>query len=164
MIRRVVAACVFAMCAVSTAFAQPPDGSAVLRGAGVDVPRRGGAEAAFDAGLRGPSPVPPGAFATLIVGMGPVGTTARVRNAYAFGVLAGRSARTVPPGELAGAGIALLQMIAEDDRRARIAGVRVAGLVFAAPVDGGPPPMRPRGLDEGVLLMLNATDARERLA
>jgi hypothetical protein len=146
------------------AFAQAPDGNAVLRGAGVQVPRRGGAEAAFDAGLRGPAPVPPGAIGTLIVGMGPVGNTARVRNAYAFGVLAGRSGRPVPPGELSGAGIALLQMMVADDRNTRVAGARVAGLVFAAPIDGQPAPPRPRGLTEGAVLMLNAAHEDEQLA
>ena len=48
--------------------------------------------------------------------MGPVGSVPRVRNAYAFGVLAGRSARGVAPGELAGAGVALIPMVVSDDR------------------------------------------------
>jgi len=143
--------------------AQPPDANAVLRGAGVAVPR-GGAEAAFDAGLTGPSPVPPGAFGLLIVGMGPVGSEARVRSAYAFGVLAGRSARQVPAGELMGAGIALLQMIVSDNRDSRMAGCRVAGHVFAAPIDGGPPPPRPAGLAEAIVLQLNQPRADEQAA
>ena len=58
--------------------AQAPDGNAVLRAAGVEVPR-GGAEAAFDLGLTGPDPVPPGAFPTLIVGMGPASRVACAR-------------------------------------------------------------------------------------
>lgn len=147
----------------ATMAAQAPDGNAVLRAAGVDVPR-GGAEAAFDAGLVGPSPVPPGAFATLIIGMGPVGPRARARNAYAFGVLAGRSGRNVPLGELAGAGIALLQMIADEDRNTRIAGTRVAGRVFAAPLDGKPGAPRPKGLEQTVLQMLNVPNQDEQAA
>ena len=143
--------------------AQVPDGTAVLRAAGVEVPR-GGAEAAFNEGLAGPSPVPPGAFATLIVGMGPVGPRARARNAYAFGVLAGRSGRNVPLGELAGAGIALQQMIADEDRNTRIAGIRVAGRAFATPLDGKPAAARPIGLEQAVLLMLNVANPDEQAA
>jgi hypothetical protein len=158
-----VALALAAVVAVPALGAQAPDGNAVLRGAGVAVPR-GGAAAAFDAGLTGPEPVPPGAFATLIIGMGPVGDSARVRNAYAFGVLAGRSARHVPPSELAGAGVTLVQMLASDDRNARIAGSRVAGHVFAAPIDGLPAPMRPAGLLEGIFGLFNTGNEAERLA
>lgn len=149
---------------VSAAAAQAPDGDRILRGAGVDVPRRGGAETAFDRWMTGPAPVPPGAFAELIVGMGPVGTTARIRAAYAFGVLAGRSGRTVPPGPMAGAGVALLQMIHAEDRRVRVAGARVAGRLFAAPIDGGPPPIRPAGLEVSLVLLLNESREDERMA
>ena len=143
--------------------AQAPDGSNVLRAAGVEVPR-GGAEAAFDEGMVAPTPIPPGAFATLIVGMGPVGPRARARNAYAFGVLAGRSGRNVPPGELAGAGITLSQMIAAEERAVRIAGMRVAGHVFAAPLDGKPAATRPQGLEQAVLMMLNTLNSDEQAA
>ena len=146
-----------------TLLAQAPNGRAILIGAGVEVPR-GGTEAAFDAWLTGPTPIPPGAITQLIVGMGPVGSTPRVRNAYAFGVLAGRSARGVPPGELAGAGIALISMLVSDDRSTRIAGSRVAGRVFAAPIDGGPVPVRPTGLIEAVVMLLNAKDEKEQAA
>lgn len=159
---RLIAA-VLAVSSLSTLGAQAPDGNAVLRAAGVEVPR-GGAEAAFDAGLVGPSPVPPGAFGTLIVGMGPVGPRARPRNAYAFGVLAGRSGRNVPLGELAGAGIALLQMIAAEERATRVAGMRVAGRVFAVPLDGKPAPGRPQGLEQAALLMLNTSNQDEQAA
>ncbi len=146
-----------------TLLAQAPNGRAILVGAGVEVPR-GGPEAAFDAWLTGPPPIPPGAITQLIVGMGPVGNVPRVRNAYAFGVLAGRSARTVAPGELAGAGIALISMVVSDDRSTRVAGSRVAGRVFATPVDGGPMPVRPVGLIEAVVMLLNAKDEREQAA
>jgi len=143
--------------------AQPPDGRAILRGAGVDVPR-GGPEAAFDAGMTAPAPVPPGAVSALIVGMGPVAEGPRIRNAYAFAVLAGRSARTVRANELAGASVALLNMMVADSKRTRIAGVRVAGYVFAAPIDGGPEPARPSGLLEAVVLLLNSPDEQEQVA
>ena len=143
--------------------AQVPNGRAILIGAGVEVPR-GGPEAAFDAWLTGPAPIPPGAITQLIVGMGPVGNVPRVRNAYAFGVLAGRSARTVAPGELLGAGVALISMLVSDDRSTRVAGSRVAGRVFAAAVDGGPTPARPTGLIEAVVMLLNAKDEREQAA
>ena len=146
-----------------TLLAQAPNGRAILVGAGVEVPR-GGPEAAFDAWLTSPPPIPPGAITQLIVGMGPVGNVPRVRNAYAFGVLAGRSARTVAPGELAGAGIALISMVVSDDRSTRIAGSRVAARVFATPVDGGPMPVRPVGLIEAVVMLLNAKDEREQAA
>jgi hypothetical protein len=143
--------------------AQAPDGNAVLRGAGVDLPRRG-AEEAFELGLQGVGPVPPGAFATLIIGMGPVGAAPRMRAAYAFGVLAGRSARAVPPSELAGAGVALQQMLVADERRVRIAGARVSGRVFAAPIDGKPAPTRPAGLEAALIGMLNQSNDDEQEA
>jgi len=161
--RRVVALALALLVASLPLHAQAPDGNAVLRAAGVAVPR-GGAAAAFDAGLTGPEPVPPGAFATLIIGMGPVGNAARVRNAYAFGVLAGRSARHVPRGELAGAGVTLVQMLASDDRNSRVAGCRVAGYVFAAPIDGQSPPMRPAGLLEGIFGLFNTGSKAEQMA
>ena len=91
--RRAAGGLVLMVVAASQVGAQAPDGNAMLRAAGVELGREG-AEGAFDAGLEGPTPVPRGAFPTLVVGMGPVGPRARVRNAYAFGVLAGRSGRS----------------------------------------------------------------------
>jgi hypothetical protein len=79
-------------------------------------------------------------------------------------VLAGRSGRNVPLGELAGAGIALLQMIADEDRNTRIAGIRVAGRAFATPLDGKPAAARPIGLEQAVLLMLNVANPDEQAA
>ncbi len=158
MTRAIVAA------AVAASLAQAPDGDRVLRGAGVDVPRRGGAEAAFDRWMVAPDPVPPTAFAELLIGMGPVGTSARIRCTYAFGVLGGRSARRVPPGPLQGAGIAVLQMMNTDDSRVRVAAARVAGRLFAAPVDGLPPPPRPSGLEASLMALLNVPDEDEQLA
>jgi hypothetical protein len=160
--RRVLAALLVVATAIGVS-AQAPDGNAVLRGAGVTLPR-GGAETAFDEWIPAPSPVPPGAFATLIVGMGPVSPTPRVRATYAFGVLAGRSGRSVPPPEMAGAGVVFIQMILAPDRRVRVAAARVAGRVYAQPIDGGPAPQRPTGLEAALFAMLNQPDETEQLA
>jgi hypothetical protein len=108
--------------------------------------------------------VPGAAFSSLIVGMGPIGPKTRVKNAYAFGVLAGRSGRNVPVGGAAGAGVTLLQMITAEERSVRIAGTRVAGFVFAAPIDGKAAPQRPNGLVEAVLLALNMQNPDEQAA
>lgn len=150
--------------AVAMSLVQAPDGDTVLRGAGVDVPRRGGAETAFDRWILPPEPVPPTAFAELLVGMGPVGSSSRVRCTYAFGVLAGRSGRHVPPGPMQGAGIALIQMMNTDDTRVRVAAARVAGRVFAAPIDGAPAPQRPSGLEAALMVLLNESREDEQLA
>jgi hypothetical protein len=147
----------------SLASAQAPDGNAMLRAAGVEV-GRDGSEGAFDAGVVVATPVPASAFPALIIGMGPVGPPSRVRNAYAFGVLAGRSGRNVPVGGSAGAGVALLQMITAEERSVRVAGTRVAGFVFAAPIDGKAPPQRPNGLVEAVLLGLSVQNTDEQAA
>jgi hypothetical protein len=143
--------------------AQAPDGNSVLRGAGVDLPR-GGAEAAFDQWMVAPTPVPPGAFATLLVGMGPVSPSPRVRATYAFGVLAGRSGRAVPAPELTGAGVVFIQMLLAQDRRVRVAAARVAGRVYAQPIDGGPVPVRPAGIEAALFALLNQADETEQLA
>jgi hypothetical protein len=162
MTRRVLAGLLVASTAIGLP-AQAPDGNAVLRGAGVVLPR-GGAETAFDQWMVAPAPIPPGAFATLLVGMGPVDPTPRVRATYAFGVLAGRSARSVPPPELAGAGVVIIQMLLAPDRRVRVAAARVAGRVSAQPVDGGPVPVRPTGLEAALFAILNQPDETEQLA
>ena len=101
---------------------------------GIEVPGRN-FEAAFDAGVAPTVPLTPGAFATP-VGMLEVETGGnRVAAAYAFGILAGRSALGAAPEELAVVTQALRQMIVADDRRTRIAGARVAGRVLAASFD-----------------------------
>src|SRR5690606_24930742 len=149
---------------ISVGLAQAPNGDSILRGAGVDVPRRGGAETAFGRWVRPPEPVPPTAFAELLIGMGPVGNSSRIRCTYAFGVLAGRSGRHVPPGPLQGGGIALIQMMNTDDRDVRVAAARVAGRVYAAPIDGLPAPPRPSGLEAALLVLLNESHEDEQLA
>ena len=161
--RPAAAAFVLSLLAASHLSAQAPDGNAMLRAAGVEV-GRDGAEGAFDSGQIVSPPVPGAAFSSLIVGMGPIGPKTRVKNAYAFGVLAGRSGRNVPVGGAAGAGVTLLQMITADERSVRIAGTRVAGFVFAAPIDGKAAPQRPNGLVEAVLLALSMQNPDEQAA
>jgi hypothetical protein len=161
--RPAATAIVLSLLAASHVSAQAPDGNAMLRAAGVEV-GRDGAEGAFDAGQTVSPPVPGAAFSSLIVGMGPIGPKTRVKNAYAFGVLAGRSGRNVPVGGAAGAGVTLLQMITAEERSVRIAGTRVAGFVFAAPIDGKAAPQRPNGLVEAVLLALNMQNPDEQAA
>ena len=161
--RRAATAFVLSLLAGSHLSAQAPDGNAMLRAAGVEV-GRDGAEGAFDSGQTVSPPVPAAAFSSLIVGMGPIGPKTRVKNAYAFGVLAGRSGRNVPVGAAAGVGVTLLQMITAEERSVRIAGTRVAGFVFAAPIDGKAAPQRPNGLVEAVLLALNMQNPDEQAA
>ena len=81
--RRAATAFVLSVLAASHLGAQAPDGNAMLRAAGVEV-GRDGAEGAFDSGQTVSPPVPPSAFSSLIVGMGPIGPKTRVKNAYAF--------------------------------------------------------------------------------
>lgn len=150
--------------ALASSLVQAPDGDRVLRGAGVDVPRRGGAQTAFDRWVPAPEPVPPTAFAELLIGMGPVGSSSRIRCTYAFGVLGGRSGRRVPPGPLQGAGIAMIQMMNTDDYRVRVAAARVVGRVFAAPIDGAPAPARPAGLEAALMVLLNEPREDEQVA
>jgi hypothetical protein len=134
----------------------------VLLRHGVGLPERG-IEGAFDDGLAPVVPVTPGSFA------GPLATLAtggrdRIAAAYTFGILAGRSGRGAAPGEVAAAGQALLQMIASEDRRSRIVGARVAGRIFAVPLDGAAvnPPVP--GLVDALFGLLNQSNETELLA
>ena len=131
---------------------------------GIEVPGNN-FEAAFDAGVAPTVPLTPGAFATP-VGMLEVETGGnRVAAAYAFGILAGRSALGAAPEELAAVVQALRQMIVADDRRTRIAGARVAGRVLAASFDArGVRPPVPAGLVDGLFVLLNRSTEREQLA
>ena len=131
---------------------------------GIEVPGNN-FEAAFDAGIAPTVPLTPGAFATP-VGMLEVETGGnRVAAAYAFGILAGRSALGAAPEELAVVVHALQQMIVADDRRTRIAGARVAGRVLAASFDArGVRPPVPAGLVDGLFVLLNRSSEREQLA
>ncbi len=124
--------------------------------------------------------VTPGSFAA------PLGMLATSRGgdliaaAYAFGILAGRSGQAAAPAELAAAGQTLVQMIGSEDRKARIAGARVAGRVYAVPFDVVPRPgsgqaprqgsgqaaagVLPQGLVDALFSLFNRTNETEQLA
>ena len=131
---------------------------------GIDLPGKS-FEAGFDAGLAPSVPVGAGSFATPLATLS-VGTGgARVAAAYAFGILAGRSALATSPAELAAASQALVRMISSSDRRSRIAGARVAGRVLAASfAPGGVRPPVPAGLTDGLFALLNQPNEFEQLA
>ena len=136
----------------------------VLARHGVELPGKN-FEAAFDAGLVPTVAVGAGAFATPLARLSVATGSDRVAAAYAFGILAGRSAREALPGELAAAGQALVQMMGSGDRRSRIAGARVAGRVLAASLEpGGVRPPLPAGLTEGLFSLLNQPNEYEQLA
>jgi hypothetical protein len=131
---------------------------------GIELPGRS-FEAAFDAGLAPVVPVTPGAFATPLAMLSATTGADRVAAAYAFGILAGRSARAASSPELAAAGQSLLQMMTSDDRRTRIAGARVAGRVLAVSFDPrGFRPPAPAGLTDGLFALLNRSNEVEQLA
>jgi HEAT repeat protein len=106
----------------------------------------------------------------------------RIAAAFAFGVLAGRSALEVAPGELTAAGQALLQMMVSQDRKSRIVAARVAGRVLAAPFDSaasakasasaaatadksaGQAATVPQGMIEALYQMWNSSNDTEQLA
>lgn len=136
----------------------------VLARHGIELPGKS-FEAAFDAGLAPATAVTPGSFATPL-GLLSAGTGGdRIAAAYAFGILAGHSARAASTAELAAAGEALLQMLGADDRRSRVAGARVAGRVLAASFDqGGFRPPVPAGLTDGLFALLNRPSETEQLA
>ena len=136
----------------------------VLARHGVQVPGKS-LEAAFDAGAVATVPLQPGSLATPLAMLTAATGADRIAAAYAFGILAGRSARTTPPQELAAAGQVLLMMVASDDRRSRIAGARVAGRVFAAPFDPrAVRPQVPAGLTDGLFALMNQSGETEQLA
>lgn len=131
---------------------------------GVELPGNS-LEAAFDAGVEPTIPVSAGSFATPLAMLSASTGGERIAAAYAFGILAGRSSRMVLPQELAAAGQALLLMAASDDRRARIAGARVAGRVFAAPFDAkARKPVVPAGMTDALFALWNRSGETEQLA
>lgn len=147
----------------TTADAQPILGEVMARH-GIELPGKS-FEAGFDAGLVPTVPVGPGSFATPLAMLSAAAGGDRVAAAYAFGMLAGRSATAASPAELAAAGQALVQMIGSGDRRSRIAGARVAGRVLAASFDpGGVRPPLPAGLSNGLFSLLNQPNEYEELA
>lgn len=146
-------ALVFAVTSVPVASGQSTLGEVMARH-GV-LPPGGSFERAFDEGMTPSTPVTPGSLATplalLTSGIG----ADRIAAAYAFGILAGRSGRAASSQEVAAAGLALVQMIGDADRRTRIAGARVAGRVFALPFDARTAMVLPPGLIDALFAQLN---------
>ncbi len=131
---------------------------------GVELPGKS-FEAAFDDGLTPTVAVTAGSFATPLAMLAVATGGDRIAAAYAFGILAGRSARGASSAELGAAGQALLQMIASEDRRSRIAGARVVGRVLAASFDArGVRPSVPAGMTDGLFALLNRPGETEQLA
>jgi hypothetical protein len=124
-----------------------------------------GPEGAFDEGSLPTIPIQAGAFAApLAVLLSDKGSD-QIKAAYTFGILAGRYGRSVPAAELSAAGESLVQMIASNNRKTRIAGARVAGRIFAMPLTVSTPTApRPSGLVEALFVILNSSDQREQLA
>lgn len=150
--------------AVAGRAAAQPSMIDVMTRHGVELPGRS-FEAAFDQGLAPSVPVTPGSFATPLAMLAAGTGGDRIAAAYAFGILAGRSAKATSPQELAAAGQPLLQMIGSDDRRSRIAAARVAGRVFAAPFDpSATRPVVPAGLIDGLFALWNRSGEFDQLA
>ena len=136
----------------------------LLQRHGVQV-RDGSFEAAFDAYAAPTVPVTPGSLATPLALLTSAGGSEQIAAAYAFGILGGRSGRAASDPELAAAGQALVAMIGSVDRKSRIAGARVAGRLFAAPLDrSGSRPALPPGMVDGLFALLNHDDQTEQLA
>ena len=119
------------------------------------LPPNGSFERAFDEGMTPSTAVTPGSFATPLAMMS--STTGNDRNAaaFAFGILAGRGGRAATSQELMAAGQSLIQMMGDPDRRARVAGARVAGRVFAVPFDAKVAVPLPPGLIDALFTLLN---------
>ena len=148
---------------VSAASAQPTLVE-LLKRHGIAV-KAGDFDAAFDAFAVPTVPVTPGSFATPLAVLKTALGNERIDGAYAFGILAGRSGRAAPAPERAAAGQALLVMMGSGDRRARIAGARVAGRLFAASFEqSGPRPEVPLGTIDALFAMLNGDSEAEQLA
>jgi hypothetical protein len=146
---------------VPGAMAQPPLAEVMLHH-GVQV--KGGYAAAFEAHTVPNGPVTAGSLAAPLALLAASAGRDRIDAAYAFGILAGRSGRAASPQQLAAAGQALVAMLADADRRSRIAGARVAGRVFAAPFDrSAVRPTRPAGLREALFAVLNGDDQVDQL-
>ena len=145
-----------------TVSAQSPLADLLLRH-GVQV-KDGSFDVAFDAHAEPTVPVTPGSFATPLAVLTSYGGSEQIAAAYAFGILAGRSGRAASPQELAAAGQALVAMIGAEDRRSRIAGARVAGRIFAAPMDrSGVAPTLPPGMLDALFALFNHDDQIEVL-
>ncbi|MGH9200022.1 MAG: HEAT repeat domain-containing protein [Vicinamibacterales bacterium] len=124
-----------------------------------------GPEGAFDEGSLPTIPIQSGAFAAPLAVLLSEKGSGRIKAAYTFGILAGRYGRSVPAAELTAAGESFVQMIVADNRKARIAGARVAGRVFATPLTvAAPLSPRPSGLVDALFALLNSSDTNEQLA
>jgi hypothetical protein len=110
------------------------------------------------------TPVTPGSFATPLAVMTTGSGGDRIKAAYAFGILAGRSGRAASIEELAAAGQALAQMLTSADRRTRIAGARVAGRVYAVPFDARGAATAAPGLVDALFTLFNSSNEIEQLA
>jgi hypothetical protein len=155
-------ALVFGAISVSSAVAQTSLVD-LMRRHGLDV-KAGAFDVAFDANASPAVPVTPGSFATPLAVLTSTTGAERIDGAYAFGILAGRSGRACAPQELDAAGVALLQMMHADDRRSRIAGARVAGRIFAVPLDRARPRAAvPAGMVDALFDLLNVDQEIEQL-
>lgn len=162
--RRVASAALALIVAgVSTASAQAMLLDVMTRH-GVQLPDRD-FERGFDEGMAPSVPVTTGSFATPLAVMTSGSGGGRIAAAFAFGILAGRSGRAASAPELTAAGQVLVQMIASDDRRSRVAGARVAGRVFAVPFDvKAAGAAVPGGFAEALFVLLNRTSEIDQLA
>jgi len=163
MLRRFVAACGVASCVwiPAAALAQSPLREAIQR-QGVPLDSRG-IEGAFDDGVAPAIPVTPGSFAVPLAMLAGSDGRERIEAAYAFGVLAGRSAKAAAPADLSAATTSFIQMMTSTDRRTRVAGARVAGRMLAVPLDGAPP-ATPQALVDAAFTVLNQDSEVEQLA
>jgi hypothetical protein len=157
-----------AVAAIASASGAPAAAQQVLvetlRAYGVTLPERG-IEGAFDEEQVPTRGLKPGALAAPLALLTAGSLREQVAAAYTFGILAGRSAVNVTPEELALAGRQLTQMVGAADRRARIAGARVAGRVFTVPFDTPPgQARRPAGLVEALFAQWNRPDDYDQLA
>lgn len=123
-----------------------------------------GFEGAFDDNEEPLLEPTPGSFAAPLAMLATSTGGDRIAAAYAFGILAGKSAPDVAAGELTAAGRALLNMIGSQDRRTRIVGARVAGRVFAVPFESKATGTVPQGLVEALFQMWNSSNDTEQLA
>jgi hypothetical protein len=135
----------------------------VMQRHGIQV-RPGAFDAAFDANVAPSVPVSAGSVATPLAVLTTAIGNERIDAAYAFGILAGRSGRAVSAPELGAAGQALMLMINSGDRRTRVAGARVSGRLFAAPLDRAARPSTPSGMVDALFQLLNEDGDIEQLA
>lgn len=160
---RLITAALLAATSLAPSVVAQPALLELMQRHGVTLPARG-IEGAFDDWVEPAIAVVPGSLAVPLAMLATATGKDQIAAAYAFGVLAGRSGKAADPAELAAAGQVLLQLVTSDDRRARIAGARVAGRVFAASFDDAAISVRPPGLADALFSMLNRSDDTDQLA